>query len=90
MAGSLRTSLWRTKVLAGSWSARTSATSLLDAQGAAFDDFALQTFFCSVGLFWSDHLDEAKATGFFCVWVQHDRAALDLTVLVEETRDIGL
>jgi hypothetical protein len=83
------TSLGRTKIFARRWSSRTSTTSLFNTQSASFDDFTLQPFLRSISLFGSDHLDEAKATRFFGMRIQHDRAALDLTVFVEKARDVG-
>lgn len=57
-----RTSLRGAKVFAGSRSAGTGATSLLDAQRPALVDLALQTIFSCIRLFCRDHLDEAETT----------------------------
>jgi len=84
------TSFRRTKVFARSRCARTAATSLLDAQSAAFDDFTLQTFLGSIRLLTGDHLHEAKATRLLGVRVNHDGAVLDVTVLLEQARQIRL
>lgn len=89
MKGSDLTTLRRTEVFARGWGARASTTSLLDAQGATFDDFALQAFLGSVGLFWGNHLDESEAARFLGVRIKHDGAALNLAVFVEESRDIA-
>jgi hypothetical protein len=78
-----------TEVLSGCRSARTAATRLLDAQGTALDDLALEALLGCVGLLGSNHVDEAEATGLLGVGVQHDRAVIDITVLLEETRNVG-
>lgn len=86
----IQTTLGRSKVFAGSRSARLGTTSLLDAQGAAFVLLALQTILGCIGLFRRCHLDEAKATALASVWVTHDVALLDHTVLFKKTRDLLL
>lgn len=84
------TSFRRSKVFAGSRGARTATTSLFDAQSAAFNDFTLQTFLGSIRLVTGDHLHEAKATRLLGVRVNHDGTVLDVTVLLEQTRQIRL
>jgi hypothetical protein len=84
------TSFRRTKVFAGSGRARTATASLLDAQSATFNDFTLQTFLGSIRLLTGDHLHEAKATRLLGVRVNHDGAVLDVTVLLEQARQIRL
>ena len=84
------TSLGRAEVFSGSWCARTSATSFLDAQGASLNVFALQSLFRSVGLLVGYHLDETESTRLLGMRVKHDRAVLDIAVFFEEAGDIGL
>ena len=92
MVGSLDvlTSLWWSKVLSWSWGTWTGAASLLDTQSAAFNDLTLKTLLGSIGLLAGNHLDESKTTGLLGVWVKHDLALLNLTVLLEKTSDFGL
>lgn len=66
------TALGGSEVLARSRGTRTTATGLLDAEGAALDDLALEAFLGSIGLVGSGHVDEAKATGLLGVRVEHD------------------
>jgi hypothetical protein len=87
---SLLTSLWWTKVLARSRGAWAGAASLLNAQGAALDDLALEALLGSIGLLCGDHLDESEATRLLGVWIKHDLALLDLTILLEQASDLGL
>lgn len=82
--------LGRAKVFARSRGAGTGTASLLDAQGATLDDFALKTLFGSIGHIRSHHLDESEATGFLAVGIAHNLALLDLTVLLEEARNLSL
>lgn len=86
MLASLR---W-TKVLARGWGTRTGTTSLLDAQGTAFDNLTLKTVLGSISLLSGHHLDEAKATRLLGVGIKHDLALLDITVFLEETSDLLL
>lgn len=44
----------------------------------------MQRFFGGVSLIGGDHLDEAEATALPSVWVLHDVALFDLTILLEE------
>jgi hypothetical protein len=83
-------SLWWTEIFAWSRSTRTGTASLLDAQGAAFDNFTLKTFLSSVGLFSSNHLHKAEATGLLGMGIEHDLALLDIAVFREETGNLGL
>jgi hypothetical protein len=83
-------SLWWTKILARCRSTRARTTSLLNAQGAAFDNLTLETFLGSISLLSGDHFDETEATRFLGVWVKHDLAFLNLTVLLEETSNFSL
>lgn len=52
---------------------------------------ALKSFFGSISLFGSAHLDETKSTRFFGMRIQHDGAVLDFAVAFEESgeRDFG-
>jgi hypothetical protein len=86
----LLTSLGRAKVLAGGRGSGSGATSLLNAQSAAFVDLALETRLGSVGLLASDHVDEAEATRLAGVRIAHDAASLDITVLLEQATDLLL
>lgn len=88
-AGNKLTSLRRTEVLAGSGCARASAAGLLDAKGTAVDDFALQAILGSIGLVGGDHLDETESAGLLGMGVLHDLAFLNLTVLLEEARNLA-
>ena len=83
-------SLWWTKVFAWSGSARAGAASLLDAQGATFNDLTLKTFFGSVGLLSGNHLHETEATRLLGMGIKHDLALLDITVFLKETRNLAL
>lgn len=89
-AQELLTTLGGSKVFAGGRGARAATTSLLNAESTALDDLTLQTFLGSVGLFRSHHFDESEATRFLGVRVDHDRAALDITIFLEKTRNVGL
>lgn len=84
------TSLWWTKVFSWSWSTWTGTTSLLNAQSTSLNDLTLETLLGSIRLFASDHLDETEATRFLGVWVKHDLALLNITVLLKETSDLLL
>ena len=86
----VHTALWWSKVLSWGWSAWAGAASFLDAQGAALNDLSLKTLLGSIGLLAGDHLDEAEATGLLGMWVKHDLALLNLTVLLKETGDLSL
>lgn len=83
-------SLWRTKVLARCGSTRARTTSLLNAQGAAFDNLTLKTFLGSISLLSSDHFNETEATRFLGVRVKHDLAFLNLTILLEKASNFSL
>ena len=83
-------SLRWTKVLARGGGTRSRATSLLDAQGTAFNDLTLKAFLGRIGLLSSDHLDEAKATGLLGMGIKHDLALLNLTILFEQASDFSL
>jgi hypothetical protein len=83
-------SLGWTKVLARCGSTRARTTSLLNAQGAAFDNLTLETFLGGIGLLSGDHFDETKATRFLGVRVKHDLAFLNLTILFEKTSNFRL
>ena len=86
MLASLRWS----KVLARGWGTRAGTTSLLDAQGTAFNNLTLKTILGGIGLLSGHHLDEAKATRLLAVGVKHDLALLDITVFLKETSDLLL
>lgn len=87
--GKVNTTLWRAKVFAGGWGAWLGATSLLNAQSPSVDLLALQTLLCGVGLLAGHHVDEAEAARFTRVRIAHDVALLNLSVLFEQTCDIG-
>jgi hypothetical protein len=84
------TTLRRSVILARSRSTRASTARLLDAQGSALVDFTLQTLLGSVGLIRGNHFDEAEAARLLRVWVAHDVALLDLTIFLEQTRNLLL
>ena len=84
------TSLWWTEVLSWGWSTWAGTTGLLNAQSATLNYLTLETFLGSIGLLSSNHLDETETTGFFGVWVKHDLALLNITILLEETSDLLL
>jgi hypothetical protein len=84
------TTLGGTKVFAGCRSTGTGAASLLNAQGATLNDFALKSLLGSVSLFGSDHVHKAKSTRLLGVGVKHDRAVVNIAVLLKQTRDVGL
>lgn len=84
------TSLGGSKVFAGGRGTGTATTGLLDAQGAALDDLALEAFLGSIGLLGSGHVDETKATRLLGMRVQHNGAVVDIAVLLEQARDVGL
>jgi hypothetical protein len=83
-------SLWWTKVFARGRCAWAGATSLLNAQGATLDDFALKTLLGSIGLLSSDHLHESEATRLLGMGVKHDLALLDVTIFLKQTSDFLL
>ena len=85
-----RTSLGGAKVLARSGSTGASATSLLDAQSATLDDFALHTILGSIGLVGRDHLDKTESTRLLGVGVLHDLALLNLAILLKKARNLCL
>jgi hypothetical protein len=84
------TALRWTVVLARSRSARTGATSLLNAQSPALMDLTLKALLGRVSLLSGNHLNETKAARVLCVRVAHDVALLDLAILLEETGDLFL
>ena len=83
-------SLWWAKVFAWGRSTWAGTTSLLNAQGAAFDNLALKTFLGGISLLGSDHFDETKTTRLLGMWVKHDLALLNITIFLEETSDLCL
>ena len=83
-------SLGRAEVFAGGRSTRARATSLLNAQSAAFNDLALKALLGGISLLSSDHLDEAEATGLLGVGVKHDLALLDVAILLKEASNLLL
>lgn len=85
-----RTTLRRTEVFARGRGTRAAAARLLNAKGAALDHLTLETFLGSVGLLTSGHVDETETTRLLGVGVQHDGAVLDVTILLEQARNIGL
>lgn len=82
------TSLGWTEILARSWRARASTTSLLDRERTALVDLALQSLLGGIGLLSRHHLNEAEASALASVWVAHDVALLDLSVLLKQARDL--
>lgn len=84
------TTLRRTKVFARRRGTRAAAARLLNAEGAALDHLTLETFLGSVGLLTSGHVDETEATRLLGVGVHHDGAVLDVAILLEKARNIGL
>jgi hypothetical protein len=86
----LLTSLWWTKVFAWSRGTWAGSTGLFNAQSASLNNLSLKAFLSGISLLGSDHLDEAEATGLLGVWVKHDLALLDVTVLLKETSDLLL
>jgi hypothetical protein len=87
---STEVTLGRSKVFARGRSSGAATSGLLNAESTALDNLTLQALLGSISLLGSDHLDEAKATRFLSVRGHHDRAALDIAVLLEQTGDIGL
>jgi hypothetical protein len=53
-------------------------------------DLALKSFLGGISLVRGDHLDESEAARVLGMGIAHDVALLDLTVLLEETRDLFL
>lgn len=86
----LLTTLGRSKVLSGSWSTWSASASLLNAQGTTFVDLTLESVLGGIGLVALGKVDEAEATRLLGVWVQHDVALDDFTVLAKETGDVLL
>lgn len=84
------TSLGRAKVLARGRGSGSGATSLLNAQGAALVDLALEARLGSIGLLASDHVDKTEATRLTGVRIAHDAAGLDIAVLLEQAADLLL
>ena len=79
-----------TKVFARSRSPRASAPRLLDAERPALVNLALEGILGGVRVLGSDHLDESEATALAGVWVTHNVALLDPSVLLEEDSDLFL
>lgn len=69
----------------GPWSG---TTSFLDAQGPALVDLALESVFHSIGSFGGDHLYKSEAAALASVWVTHNVALLNGTVLFEKCGDL--
>jgi hypothetical protein len=84
------TSLGGPEILAGSRGARTSPTSLLNAQCATLDRLTLETFPGSLSLFRGYHLNKAEATGLLGVRVSHNLALFDITILLKHLGHLGL
>lgn len=82
------TTLGGAEVLSRSRGARPSATSLFNAESAAFNLLSLQALLSGVGLVRCDHFNEAKATRLFGMGVAHDLALLNLTVFLEKAGDL--
>lgn len=88
--GLTTTTLGRTKVFARSWCPGTATTSLLNAQRTALNDLTLQTLLSSICLICGNHIHEAKATRLLAVGIHHNGAVVDITVFLEQARDIRL
>ena len=82
------TSLRRTEVFAGSWSAWASTTGLLDAESPALIHLTLERILGGIGGLSGVHLHEPEATALTSVWVTHNVALLDIAVLPEEFGDL--
>ena len=79
-----------TEVFARGRGSRAGAPRLLDAEGPALVDLALKGVLRSVRILGTDHLDESEATALTGVWVTHNVALLDPSVLLEEDSDLFL
>ena len=79
-----------TEVFARSRSPRASAPRLLDAERPALVNLALEGILGGIRVLGSDHLDESEATALAGVWVTHNVALLDPSVLLEEDSDLFL
>jgi hypothetical protein len=79
-----------TKVFARSRGPRASTPRLLDAERPTLVNLALEGILGGVRVLGSDHLDESEATALAGVWVTHDVALLDPSVLLEEDSDLFL
>jgi hypothetical protein len=82
--------LGRAEVFARGRGSRAGAPRLLDAEGPALVDLALQSVLGRIRILGSNHLDEAEATALAGVRVTHDVALLDSAVLLEENGDLLL
>jgi len=49
----------------------------------------LQALFGGLSLIGGYHLDKAEPTRLLGMWIKHDRAVFDVTVLLEQAGDIG-
>lgn len=83
------TSLRRAKVLARRGSTGAGTTSLLDAERPTLDDLTLETILGGVSLVRGHHLDESEASGLLGMRVSHDLALVDLSVLLEDSRNFS-
>lgn len=86
----ISTSLWRTKVFSRSWSPRSAAPGLLDAQGSTLKRLALKALLGSIRLLQRRHLDETKAARLLGVRVKHDLALLNFAIFGKESHYIIL
>lgn len=84
------TTLRGSKVFSGSRRAGSGTARLLDTESAAFVLLTLQSLLGSIGLIRGDHLDKSKTTTLLGMRIAHDLTLLDLTVLLEEARNLGL
>jgi hypothetical protein len=82
--------LGRAEVLARGRGSRAGAPRLLDAEGPALVDLALQSVLGRVRILGSNHLDETEATALAGVWVTHNVALLDSAVLLEKDSNLLL
>lgn len=85
----LLTTLGRAKIFPRSRRSGSTATGFLDAQSATFNNFTLETFLRCISLVGSDHFDKPKATGLFSMRIVHDRAVFNVSVFLEQTRNVG-
>jgi hypothetical protein len=84
------TALGRAKIFARGGRARLAATSLLDAQRTTLDHLTGQAVLRLVSPITGGHLDEAEATAVLGVGIAHDVAGFDVTILLEERRELSL
>ena len=79
-----------TEIFARSGSSRASTPRLLNAERPTLVNLALESILGGIGVLGSNHLDEAEATALAGVWVTHNVALLDPSVLLEKDSDFFL